>query len=79
MLDRIRFAHPLYASGLTAVSSEAKVRAAHAGLIEVDVGDEVRARHRGLAAQGEDAELAADLDARRARPGAGERGTRPST
>jgi len=62
VLDRIRFAHPLYASGLTAVSSEAQVRAAHAGLVDVDVGDEVRARHRGLAAQGEDAELAADLE-----------------
>ena len=72
VLDRIRFAHPLYASGLTAVSSEAEVRAAHAGLVEVDVGDEVRARHRGLAAAGGGRRARGRPgDGRRARPGAG--------
>ena len=80
VLDRIRFAHPLYASGLTAVSSEAEVCAAHAGLVEVDVGDEVRARHRGLAdARARMPDSRPTWTSRRAPPGAGERGTRPST
>ena len=79
VLDRVRFAHPLYASGLTAVSSQENVRAAHAGLIDVDGGKEVRARHRGLAAEGVTPSSPRTWRGSRVRPGAVGPGTPPST
>ena len=60
--DLIRFGHPLYASSVIASSAAADVRDAHTRLVDVDLGEEVRARHRGLAATGVDAALATRLD-----------------
>ena len=62
VVDRIRFAHPLYASAVVAASSDIDVRGAHAGLVDADPGEEVQARHRGLAVVGVDVELAGDLE-----------------
>src|SRR6266545_2069896 len=61
--SRIRFAHPLLASACYEHLPLWQRRETHKALAAVVKGDEERVRHLALAATGEDAALAADLDA----------------
>src|SRR6266508_3282170 len=61
--SRIRFAHPLLASACYEHLPLWRRRETHRALAAVVKGDEERVRHLALAATGEDAALAADLDA----------------
>jgi DNA-binding CsgD family transcriptional regulator len=60
--ERIRFAHPLLASVCYEEAPPWRRRDAHSRLAGVVVGDEERARHLALAADGADAGVAAALD-----------------
>ena len=70
--ERIRFAHPLFASVLYAGVSETQRRTLHSRLAEVVASSEERARHLALAAAEPDERVAATLD--RAAEEAGARG-----
>ncbi|HXM55106.1 MAG TPA: AAA family ATPase, partial [Candidatus Dormibacteraeota bacterium] len=59
---RVRFTHPLLASGIYAAASPAQQRAMHRRLANVVPDDEERARHLALAAMQEDAETIGALD-----------------
>lgn len=59
----IDFSHPLYAAAALAGASPSERRAAHARVATSAASLEERARHRALAAEGTDEELARDLDA----------------
>jgi tetratricopeptide (TPR) repeat protein len=60
---RIRFAHPLLASGAYALTAPAERRELHARLADVAPDPEERARHLALASSGPDERAAAELDA----------------
>ncbi|MBA2718283.1 MAG: hypothetical protein H0U52_03420 [Chloroflexi bacterium] len=59
---RVHFSHPLFASVVQAEASAAALRAVHRRLGAVVEGDEQRAHHLALAATGEDADLADQLE-----------------
>jgi DNA-binding CsgD family transcriptional regulator len=60
--DRIRFTHPLLASGAYSALGPVARRALHARLAEAVDEPEERARHLALAAEGVDAAVAAELE-----------------
>ena len=60
--DRIRFAHPLFASTVYAEAPPSQRRRLHRRLAELVTDREERARHLALAADGPDGEVAAALD-----------------
>ena len=60
--ERVRFRHPLFISAVISRAPDADIRGMHARLAGAEVGEEVRVRHRGLAATGRDAELASELE-----------------
>ena len=61
--DRIRFSHPLLASGVYSEAGSAERRALHRRLAELLPDLEERARHLALGAEGPDEEVAADARA----------------
>lgn len=60
---RLRFAHPLFASGCYRSATPARRRRAHARLAEIVADPERRARHLALARTEADESVAGDLDA----------------
>jgi len=72
--DRLRPAHPLFASAAKSNARVAEQREMHRALAEIAVDDESRAVHRALAADQPDEELAAALSS--AAHGAASRGAR---
>jgi DNA-binding CsgD family transcriptional regulator len=61
--ERVRFEHPLLASGLVEAAHASTLRALHRRLAEVAEEPEERARHLALAAEGPDESVAATLAA----------------
>ena len=61
--DRIRFSHPLFASGVYAAVGLAERRVLHRRLAELVPDPEERARHLALGAEGPDPEVATALEA----------------
>jgi len=61
--DRVRFTHPLLASGVYAHASAGERRALHGRLAEVALDPEERAHHLGLGVDGEDVAVAVALEA----------------
>lgn len=59
----VRFAHPLYANGVSANASPARRRATHRALAGVVADSGLRARHLALAATTNDAGTLAEIDA----------------
>ena len=74
--ERIRFTHPLFASGIYADAATAERRRVHRRLAELLPDPEERARHLALGAEGPDAEVAAALE--RAAREARDRGAFPA-
>ena len=70
--DRIRFSHPLLASGVYAEATKDERRALHRRLADLLPDPEEHARHLALAAEGSDEDVATALE--RAAHGAHERG-----
>ena len=64
---RVRFAHPLYASAIYEGAAPEARRRVHAALATTEADVEERARHRALASNGPDEEVAALLDEAAAR------------
>ena len=60
--DRIRFSHPLLASGVYSEADSAERRALHRRLAELLPDLEERARHLALGTEGPDEEVAAELE-----------------
>ena len=60
--DRIRFSHPLLASGVYSEAGSAERRALHRRLAELLPDLEERARHLALGTEGPDADVAAELE-----------------
>lgn len=61
--QHVRFAHPLYADGVSAAAEPARRRATHRALADVVAQPELRARHLALAASASDAVALAEIDA----------------
>jgi len=57
--DVVRFAHPLFAQGVTTLAGSGELRTAHAALAAVTRSADIRARHLAQAADGPDASVAA--------------------
>ena len=74
--ERVRFSHPLFASGIYAEAGPAERRRLHRRLAELVPDPEERARHLALGAEGPDAEVAAALE--RAAREARDRGAFPA-
>jgi DNA-binding CsgD family transcriptional regulator len=60
--DRLMFAHPIFASAVTATTPAADLRAMHARLASVLDEPEERARHLALSSLGADPRIAMELD-----------------
>ena len=60
--NRIRFTHPLLASGIYAEAAPAELHGLHRRLAELVRDPEERARHRALGAEGPDEDVASELE-----------------
>ena len=58
----VRFGHPLFAQGVTALASDGELRAAHRALAGATRSPDARARHLAQSADGPDESIAAALD-----------------